>query len=159
VRPSLIRIHADEATYNLHVVLRFELEQDLIAGRVDLRELPQAWNAKMDDYLGIAVPDDARGVLQDVHWSRGSLGYFPTYSLGNVISLQLWERIEADVPGLRDSFERGEFAPLREWLREHVHRHGRKFTTRELLERVLRTGIDPGPYLRYLKQKHAAAVT
>ena len=158
VRPSLIRIHADEATYNLHIILRFELEQELIAGRIDLRELPQVWNAKMHQYLGIDVPDDARGVLQDVHWSRGSLGYFPTYSLGNVISLQLWERIEADVPTLRESVERGEFAPLREWLREHVHRHGRKFTTAELLERVLGTGIDPEPYLRYLKQKHAAAV-
>jgi carboxypeptidase Taq len=158
LRPSLIRIHADEATYNLHIILRFELEQDLIAGRVDLGDLPRVWNAKMDEYLGIDVPDDARGVLQDVHWARGSLGYFPTYSLGNVISLQLWERIEADVPTLRESFERGEFAPLREWLREHVHRHGRKFTTRELLDRITGTGIDAGPYVRYLKQKHAAAV-
>jgi carboxypeptidase Taq len=158
VRPSLIRIHADEATYNLHIILRFELEQDLIAGRVGLAELPDAWNAKMLDYLGLEPPDEAHGVLQDVHWSGGSLGYFPTYSLGNVISVQLWQRIGSDIPDLYESLERGEFAPLREWLREHVHRHGRKFTTQELLERVVGGALDPEPYLRYLKHKHVSAV-
>jgi carboxypeptidase Taq len=154
VRPSLIRIHADEVTYNLHVILRFELEQELIEGRVDLRTLPEEWNRRMWEYLGIEVPDDTRGVLQDTHWATGSLGYFPTYALGNLVSAQLWERILGDAPDLHEEFERGEFGTLREWLRENVHRHGRKFTPAETLE--LATGsskIDPEPYVRYLRAK------
>ncbi len=153
VRPSLIRIEADEATYSLHIILRFELEQEILAGTVDLATLPEEWNARMRDYLGVEVPDDARGILQDVHWARGSLGYFPTYALGNVISVQLWERIRAALPDLDAELERGEFASLREWLRENVHRHGRKFTPSETLQRVVGGGIDPGPYLRYLGDK------
>ena len=153
VRPSLIRIEADEATYSLHIFLRFELEQELIAGAVDLRELPEIWNARTADYLGIEVPDDARGVLQDVHWSAGAIGYFPTYALGNVISVQIWERVLEAIPDLDDQFERGEFGALREWLREHLYRHGRKFTPRETLERVVGGDLDPEPYLAYLNAK------
>ena len=108
----------------------------------------------MWEYLGISVPDDTVGVLQDVHWSGGSVGYFPTYALGNLISAQLWERIVADVPDLYDGFEQGEFAPLRDWLREHLHHHGRKFTPGETLERVVGTPqIHPEPYVRYLREK------
>jgi len=158
VTPSLIRIHADEVTYNLHVILRFELEQEIVNGRVELRDLPEEWNRRMHEYLGVEVPDDARGVLQDVHWSGGGIGYFPTYSLGNVISVQIWERVRADVPDLEEGFARGDFAPLREWLRKHLHRHGRKFTPKETLERVVGGPIDPGPYLRYLKEKHGNSV-
>jgi carboxypeptidase Taq len=153
VKPSPIRIEADEATYSLHIILRFELEQQLIAGTIDLRELPEAWNARMAGYFGIEVADDAHGVLQDVHWSRGSIGYFPTYALGNVISVQIWEQVVEAIPDLDDQFERGEFGPLREWLREHLHRHGRKFTPRETLERVVGGGLDPEPYLSYLNTK------
>jgi carboxypeptidase Taq len=154
VEPSLIRIHADEVTYNMHVILRFELEQDMIGGKVDVRALPDEWNRRMDEYLGIAVPDDAHGVLQDVHWSGGAIGYFPTYTLGNVMSLQIWERVREDVPDLDERIERGEFGPLRDWLRERLHRHGRKFTPAETLERVVGGPIETGPYLRYLKEKH-----
>jgi carboxypeptidase Taq len=154
VRPSLIRVQADEVTYNMHIVLRFELEQDIVNGRVELRDLPQAWAEKMDEYLGIEVPDDARGVLQDMHWGGGSIGYFSTYSLGNVMSVQIWERILEDVPDLEDGFERGEFAPLREWLGDRIHRHGRKFLPLETLEKAVGGTIDAGPYLRYLQQKH-----
>ena len=157
VHPSLIRIEADEVTYNLHIILRFELEQDILHGRVELRDLPDVWNERMYEYLGVEVPDDAHGVLQDVHWSAGTIGYFPTYSLGNVISLQIWERVQEDIPDLDERFERGDFAPLREWLGEHLHRHGRKFLPTETVERVVGGPIDPGPYLRYLESKHGAA--
>jgi carboxypeptidase Taq len=119
-----------------------------------LEQLPEEWNRRMDDYLGIDVPSDTEGVLQDVHWSGGSIGYFPTYALGNLISAQIWEKIVADLPDLEASFEAGEFAPLRDWLREHLHRHGRKFTPGETLERVVGTSeIDPEPYVRYLREK------
>jgi carboxypeptidase Taq len=153
VKPSLIRIAADEATYSLHIILRFELEQELVAGTVDFRELPAIWNQRMHEYLGVEVPDDAQGVLQDVHWSRGSIGYFPTYALGNVISVQIWERVTEAIPDLEDQFEQGEFGQLIAWLQEHLHRHGRKFTPKETLERVVGGGLDPEPYLRYLDDK------
>jgi len=157
VEPSLIRVEADEATYNLHIILRFELEQAMLADEFPLEQLPDEWNSRMWDYLGISVPDDTEGVLQDVHWSGGSIGYFPTYALGNLISAQIWERVVVDLPDLYESFERGEFAPLRDWLREHLHRHGRKYTPGETLERVVGTSqIDPAPYVRYLREKLAA---
>jgi carboxypeptidase Taq len=153
VRPSLIRVEADEVTYNLHVILRFELEQDFLHGRVELRDLPGIWNARMHEYLGVEVPRDAEGVLQDIHWSAGIVGYFPTYSLGNIISVQVWNAAREALPELEEQIEAGEFAPLREWLREHLHRHGRKFTPRETLARVVGGPIDPEPYLAYLEGK------
>ncbi len=157
VAPSLIRVEADEATYNLHIILRFELEQELLAGSFPLEQLPEEWNRRMWEYLGIEVPDDTRGVLQDTHWAIGAIGYFATYALGNLISAQLWERIENDLPGLDDGFERGEFEPLREWLREHVHRYGRKFTPGETLEKAIGAKtIDAEPYVRYLRRKVGA---
>ncbi len=156
VEPSLIRVEADEATYNLHIILRFELEQAMLADEFPLEQLPEEWNRRIWDYLGIEVPSNTLGVLQDVHWSGGSIGYFPTYALGNLISAQIWERVTAEVPGLEDGFEHGEFAALAEWLREHLHRHGRKFTPAETLERVAGTSqIDPAPYVRYLRRKLA----
>jgi carboxypeptidase Taq len=153
VRPSLIRVEADEATYNMHIILRFELEQEILAGNVALEELPEVWRARMEQYLGIEVPDDRRGVLQDVHWAGGHIGYFPTYALGNVISAQIWERILLDIPDLYGQFEEGEFGQLRAWLGEHLHRHGRKFTPKETIERVCGGPLDPEPYLRYLRDK------
>ena len=112
MQPSLIRVEADEATYNLHIILRFELEQEILSGELALEDLPEAWNARMAEYLGIDVPDDARGVLQDVHWSGGAIGYFPTYALGNVISVQLWDKLRGDLPDLDAQFEQGEFGEL-----------------------------------------------
>ena len=157
VEPSFIRVEADEATYNLHIILRFELEQELLAESFPLEQLPEEWNRRMWEYLGVEVPDDTRGVLQDTHWAGGSIGYFPTYALGNLISAQLWERILVDLPGLYADFERGEFGALRDWLRERLHRHGRKFTPMETLERAIGTNrIDPEPYIRYLRGKLAA---
>ena len=153
MQPSFIRVEADEATYNLHVILRFELEQEIMEGRLRVAELPEAWNARMQSYLGVTVPDDAHGVLQDIHWSSGYIGYFPTYSLGNIISCQIWEKALAAMPDLYDQFERGEFHALREWLRDNLHRHGRKFTPAETLQRLVGGPIDVGPYVKYLTNK------
>jgi len=153
VQPSLIRVEADEATYNLHIILRFELEQEILSGELALEDLPEAWNARTAEYLGIDVPDDAQGVLQDVHWSGGAIGYFPTYALGNVVSVQLWEQVRAAIPDLDTQFERGEFGELAGWLRENLHRHGRKYTSKEMLERITGGALDPGPYLCYLREK------
>ncbi len=154
VEPSLIRVEADEATYNLHIILRFELEQELLAGSIDLADLPAIWNQRMRDYLGVEPPDDALGVLQDMHWAVGAIGYFSTYALGNVISGQLWEKVTAEIPDLDDQFEQGEFGALAGWLREHLWQHGRKFTPRELVERITGGGLDSEPYLRYLRGKY-----
>jgi carboxypeptidase Taq len=158
VKPSLIRVRADEVTYGMHVILRFELEQDIVNGRVALRDLPAAWNAKMAQYLGVEVPDDARGVLQDTHWASGLIGYFPTYLLGTVMSVQIWERVKEEVPDLEEQVERGEFAALREWLGENVHAHGRKFPPQETLRRAIGTTIDAKPYVAYLQTKYGAGV-
>jgi carboxypeptidase Taq len=151
--PSFIRVDADQVTYNMHVILRFELEQEIVTGAIALADVPEAWNAKMQEYLGVDVPDDRRGVLQDVHWSGGGFGYFPTYALGNVMSLQIWERVHEAIPDLDEQFEQGEFTALREWLGQNLHRYGRKFTPQETLQRVAGSPLDAGPYLRYLKDK------
>jgi carboxypeptidase Taq len=155
VRPGLIRGDADEVTYGLHIILRFELEQELLAGTVAVRDLPEVWGERMKHYLGVDVLDDAHGVLQDIHWSVGLFGYFPTYQLGNVASVQIWERARDELGDLEEDFARGEFARLREWLREHVYRHGSRYPPRELLQRVTGSALDPEPYLRYLNAKFA----
>jgi carboxypeptidase Taq len=154
VQPSLIRVEADEATYNLHIMLRLELEIALMENRLKVKDLPEAWNSRMQEYLGITPPDDAQGVLQDIHWSSGMFGYFPTYALGNLISAQLWEQMQKDIPNLATEVRQGEFSPLLEWAREKIHRHGAKFEPQELVERVTGSKIDPQPYLRYLKTKY-----
>jgi carboxypeptidase Taq len=153
VAPSLIRTEADEATYNLHIMLRLELEIGIIEGKINVKDLPQIWNAHMKEYLGVEPEDDARGVLQDVHWSMGAFGYFSTYALGNLISVQLWERINQDIPDLSQQIRTGRFDELLGWLRTNIHIHGRKFMPRELVKRVTGCGIDPAPYLRYLEDK------
>ena len=158
VQPSLIRIRADEVTYGMHVILRFELEQDIVNGRVELRDLPEAWNQKMWDYLGVEVPDDANGVLQDMHWASGLIGYFSTYLLGTVMSVQIWEKAAGEIGDLDDRLERGDFTALREWLGEHVHAHGAKFTPQETLRKATGATIDAKPYLAYLRSKYGAPV-
>jgi carboxypeptidase Taq len=153
IKPSFIRVEADEATYGLHIVLRFELEQELIENRLAVNDLPEAWNSRFKEYFGLDVPDDAHGVLQDVHWSAGLIGYFPTYALGNLIAGQLWQRAHVDIPDLEQLIAAGELSPLREWLREHVHRHGAKFTSAELLERIVGGPVAVAPFISYLKAK------
>jgi carboxypeptidase Taq len=153
VRPSLIRVSADEVTYGLHIVLRFELELALIEGELAVADLPAAWNERTHAYLALDVPDDRHGVLQDVHWAEGVFGYFPTYALGNVIAGQVWACVIADMPDLDERLAAGDFAALSEWLGEHVHRFGRRHLPADLLERVTGEGLDPGPYLAYLEAK------
>lgn len=154
VSPSLIRVEADEVTYNLHILLRFEMEVEMLEGRLSVADAPHAWNAKMQEYLGLTPPDDAQGILQDVHWSGGSMGYFPTYSVGNLLSVQFFEQADKDLGGqLAAQIGRGEFAPLRGWLEENIHQWGRKYQPHELIQRVTGGPLDPSPYLRYLKSK------
>jgi carboxypeptidase Taq len=156
VAPGPNRVDADEVTYSLHIVLRFELEREMLAGTVTCTDLPEAFDAKLREYLGVEPANIVEGVLQDVHWADSNFGYFPTYALGNVISTQLWERATGDLGDLDAAFERGEFGPLREWLREHVHRWGRAFEPAELLERVVGGPLDAEPYLAYLHAKVGA---
>jgi carboxypeptidase Taq len=155
--PGLIRVEADETTYSLHIILRFDLEQRLIDGSLAPKDLPEAWNAAMKDLLGVDVPDDTHGVLQDTHWSSGGIGYFPTYALGNVISLQIWAVVREAIPDLDAQMEAGELGQLSTWLRENLYSLGRKLTPKETIERL--TGsrtIDPQPYLAYLREKVSA---
>ncbi|HXF83039.1 MAG TPA: carboxypeptidase M32 [bacterium] len=153
VQPSLIRVEADELTYNLHIMLRFELERQLLEGSLRVEALPGAWAERMEAYLGQIPPRDADGVLQDIHWAQGSLGYFPTYSLGNIISVQLYEAARAAHPSLEEEIGQGRFGNLLGWLREHLHRHGRKYLPRELLRRATGSELTVEPYLNYLRRK------
>jgi len=155
VQPSLIRVEADEATYNLHIMLRLEMEIAMLEGKVEVKELPALWNARMKEYLGVTPPNDAQGVLQDIHWSGGSIGYFSTYALGNLVSVQLWEKINQDIPDLQEQIRQGKFEALLDWLRQKIHRHGGKFEPQELVQKVTGSRIDPAPYLRYLTKKYS----
>ena len=153
VRSSLIRTEADEATYNLHILIRFELEQALLDGDLPLDELPGAWNAKYEEYLGITPPDAAQGVLQDIHWAAGLIGYFPTYSLGNLNAAQFFRQADADLGGLAGQFARGEFQPLREWLGEKIHRQGQRYSAAELVRRVTGQPLSHVPLIDHLRRK------
>jgi carboxypeptidase Taq len=153
VAPGVRRVDADEVTYSLHIIMRFELERAMLSGEVTAADLPEAFDGKLREYLGVEPRDVVDGVLQDVHWSDSNLGYFPTYALGNVISVQLWQRATNDLGDLDQEFERGEFGTLRAWLGEHVHRWGRVFEPAELLERVVGGPLDAEPYLAYLRGK------
>lgn len=153
VRPSLIRTESDEVTYNLHILIRFELEQALLNDELRVADLPAAWHAKYGQYLGIQSRTDADGVLQDVHWSSGAFGYFPTYSLGNLYAAQLFEKATADLGDLATMFRRGEFMPLRDWLRKNVHQEGRRYSAAELARRVTGQQLSHDALLRHLRGK------
>jgi len=156
VEPGLIRVEADECTYDLHVMVRFEIETALLHGQLAVADLPACWNAKYRDHLGVTVPDDARGCLQDVHWSCGLFGYFPTYTLGNLYAAQLFAAAARQLGDLDAAFARGEFAPLRQWLQQQVHAHGRRYPPGELCERATGAPLSPEPFLHYLEQKLVA---
>lgn len=155
VRPSFIRVEADEATYTMHIVLRFELEQQLIAGKLAVHDLPDAWNSLFEKLLGLSVPDDAHGCLQDVHWSAGLFGYFPTYALGNLYAAQLYHRAERDIPDLESLIRRGEFRPLLEWLKTAVHGHGKRYRADELIQRVTGESLKADYFVAYLRDKYS----
>jgi carboxypeptidase Taq len=155
IEPSLIRVEADQATYNLHIVLRFELELEIFEDRIELSDLPEAWNARTAEYLGLGVPDDAQGVLQDVHWGGGAFGYFPTYSLGNVIAGQIWDAALEALPDIEERIAGGDLGPLRDWLAERLYAHGNKFMPKQLIQRVVGGPIAVAPYLRQLRERAA----
>jgi carboxypeptidase Taq len=153
VRPTFIRTESDEVTYNLHILLRFEMETALLERRLDVNDVPEAWNQKMNSYLGITPPDAAKGCLQDVHWSCGLVGYFPTYSLGNLYAAQFFEQARADLGDLDAMFARGEFRPLLDWLRKNIHQHGRRYTASQLVERVTNKPLSADALIRHLNAK------
>jgi len=155
VEPTFIRVNADEATYNLHIMLRLELEIAMIEGKIAIKDLPEIWNAKMQEYLGITPPDDAHGVLQDIHWSAGLIGYFPTYALGNLVSAQLWEKINKDIRDLDQQIHDGKFDALLAWLRKNIHVHGHKYDPQDLVKKVAGSKIDASAYVRYLTKKYS----
>ncbi len=155
VQPSLIRTEADELTYHFHVLIRYELEKALMERSLSAADVREAWNAAYEKHLGIRPPDDAVGVLQDVHWSHGSFGYFPTYSLGSFYAAQFWEAAQEAVPGVQEGVERGEFSALLGWLRDGIHRHGRRYRSEELCTRITGRGLDLGAFMRYAETKYA----
>lgn len=156
VERSQVRVEADEATYNLHVMLRVELEIALVEGRIEAGDLEEAWDSRMREYLGVTPSNAAKGVLQDIHWSAGLFGYFATYTLGNVIAAQLARAVRAQHSSLDDDMRRGDFSALLSWLRNNLHQHGRKFEPRELVTRITGSAIDPAAYLEYLDEKYLA---
>jgi carboxypeptidase Taq len=156
VRPTLIRVDADEVTYNLHIILRFEIEKRLFAGTLAVRDLPAAWNALAQELLGLTPANDREGVLQDVHWSGGAFGYFPSYCLGNMMAAQFWYQAQGDLPGLDEDFARGDFSRLLGWLRRNVHEQGRRHDTQELVRVVTGGPLTPQPLLRYLRERYGA---
>lgn len=153
VSPSLIRVEADEATYNLHIMIRFELERALLKGDLAAADLPGAWNEKYRDYLGVEVPDDAHGCLQDIHWSMGALGYFPTYTLGNLYSAQFFEAAQAQLGDLHALFATGDFSPLLDWLRTHIHAPGMTYPSAQLCQHVTGKPLTADPLMRHLEAK------
>jgi carboxypeptidase Taq len=155
VEPSLIRVEADEVTYNLHIFLRFEIENLMLERKIKTADLPELWNTKMKEYLGIRPDSDANGVLQDVHWSDGLVGYFPTYSLGNLLSAQFYNQAISELPDIPARIEQGDYAPLLHWMQEHIHKQGAKFTPAELVERVTGGPIRTEPFLAYVKAKYS----
>ena len=156
VQPSYIRVESDELTYNFHIILRFELEQALMNGELAVKDVPAAWNAKMEELLGIVPPTDSEGCLQDVHWSRPMFGYFPTYALGNLYAAQFFETAVEQVPLILNELADGKTDALLGWLRENIHRHGRKFTPRELVQRVTGRPLDHEPFIRYVTDKYSS---
>ena len=153
LEPSLIRVEADEVTYNLHVLVRFELELALLEGSLVVQDVPEAWNAKYGEYLGLTPPNDAQGCLQDIHWSFGAIGYFPTYTLGNIMSVQLFEAAKRAHPELEGEIQQGKFTTLLGWLRENIHQHGSKYEPSDLLKRATGSELDAKPYIDYLNTK------
>jgi carboxypeptidase Taq len=156
VRPSLIRIYADEVTYNLHIILRFELEKALIEGKLSVKDVPEAWNAKMQEYLGITPQHDGEGCLQDIHWSMGSIGYFPTYALGNLYAAQFFRTFEQQYTDWQSQVSKGEVGFIRQWLKEQIHQYGRQYTPQEIIQRVTNQPLSEQPFLDYLEEKYTA---
>jgi carboxypeptidase Taq len=156
VKPSFIRVEADELTYNLHIMVRFELECDLLEGALAVHDLPEAWNEKYRQYLGIMPSSDSVGCLQDVHWSAGLIGYFPTYSMGNLLSYQIWNALKVDIPNPESHMAKGEFKPILDWLKLKVYSQAKRYTPKELVQRVTGKPMGAEDYLAGLEEKYRA---
>lgn len=154
VQPSFIRVNADEVTYGLHIILRFEIEKDLIEGKIQVNELPGIWNSKFEELLGIVPPNDAKGVLQDVHWSMGSIGYFPSYFLGNLYAAQIYNKTLQKMPFLPEDYKKGEFSNLLSYLRENIHQHGGIYLADDLIKRVTGEDLNSNYFLEYIETKY-----
>jgi len=154
VQPSFIRVNADEVTYGLHIILRFEIERDLIDGKIEVKELPELWNSNFEDLLGLVPPDDAQGVLQDIHWSMGAIGYFPTYFLGNLYASQIYSDVEKKMPNLPEDYKKGEFSNLLNYLKENVHQHGKIYRAPDLIKRITGEDLNPDYFLKYIEKKY-----
>jgi carboxypeptidase Taq len=154
VRPSFIRVEADELTYCLHVILRFELELDLLEGKITVNELPYCWNEKITDFLGITPKTDKEGVLQDMHWSGGEFGYFPTYAIGTIYASQLFKQFLKEHTTIREEISQGNFTPILNWLSEHVYQYGRLITADEIIKKTCGEGLNSKVFIAYLKEKY-----
>ncbi|QZT32788.1 carboxypeptidase M32 [Caldalkalibacillus thermarum TA2.A1] len=155
VEPSLIRVEADELTYNLHIMIRYEIEKGLMSGELEVDDLPSIWNQKMEEYLGLTPPDDAQGVLQDIHCSFGGFGYFPSYSLGNLYAAQILYTIRKEMPDFYDKIRNGDFLPIREWLRENIHQYGKLYTPQELIKKVTGEDLNAKYLIDYFEEKYS----
>lgn len=155
VQPSKIRVEADEVTYCLHIIIRFEIERELIAGRVEVVDLPEIWNRKYGEYLGVEIDDDSEGVMQDTHWASGVYGYFPTYALGNIYSGQLLTAMEKEIPVWGAQVSEGDFQQVKQWLIESVHRYGNLYDPQDLIREITGEGINTQYYLDYLEDKYS----
>jgi carboxypeptidase Taq len=153
VEPSLIRVEADEVTYGLHICLRFEIEQALFDGSLQVKDLPAVWNEKIKSYFELTPPNDAQGVLQDIHWAHGSFGYFPTYLKGTLFSAQWWYALQKDLPNRDVLIGKGDFAPIKQWLNQKIHLEGKRFWTNDLTKHVTGETLTPSYFISYLKEK------
>jgi carboxypeptidase Taq len=153
VKPSKIRIEADEVTYSLHVIIRFEIERALFADKVTIPELPEVWNQKYADYLNVKVENDSEGVMQDTHWAGGMFGYFPSYALGNVYGGQLLSKMEREIPNWKNTLTKGDFNPVKQWLTKNVHNYGDLYDPADLLKKITGEGIKVAPFIDYLNNK------
>ncbi len=156
VKPSKIRIEADEVTYNLHIIIRFQMERDLFAEKTNVNELPEIWNQKYHDLLGLKIENDSEGMMQDTHWSSGYFGYFPSYTLGNIYSGQFLAKINAKIPNWRQQLSEGNLTRVSTWLKENIHGQSNLYDPAELIKKIMRTQIDAKPYLGYLQEKYSA---
>ena len=153
IKPSFIRVNADEVTYGLHIILRFEIERDLIDGKLEVNELPEVWNSKFEDLFGISPSDDAEGCLQDIHWGWGLIGYFPTYFLGSLYASQIYANALNKHPNLPESYEKGDFLPLLTYLRENVHQYGAIYRANDLIKRISGEALNPDYFFKYIEEK------
>lgn len=155
IEPSLIRIESDEVHYCLHIILRFEIELGLIEGSIEVKDLPEVWNNKMKELIGVVPESDSKGVLQDVHWAHGAFGYFPTYALGTVYSSQLYNSLKREMPEIDKDVEKGDYSRIRDWLKKNVHQKGRKYLADEIIEQVCGSGLNPQEFLKHLEDKYS----